>query len=108
MKHVFTAVLVFLFATATYAQDGYSHSYFGLKAGVNVSSNKYDPDPNIFDVSSKTGFAGGIYYNIGLGRLFSIQPELLYSSMGSKFKTTISPASEGSLKPELPFCSGVI
>ncbi len=97
MKKVFTAVVIFLFATATYAQDGYSHSYFGLKAGVNVSSNKYDPDPLAFDVSSKTGFAGGVYYNIGLGRVFSIQPELLYSSMGSKFETTISPNTKGSL-----------
>ena len=50
-----------------------------------------------FETSTKTGFAGGVYYNIGLGRLFSIQPELLYSSMGSKFKTIITPSAEGSL-----------
>jgi outer membrane protein OmpA-like peptidoglycan-associated protein len=97
MKKVLLSVVLYLFTTSMYAQNGPARSYFGLKAGVNVSSNKYDPDPNIFDVSSKTGFAGGIYYNIGLGRLFSIQPELLYSSMGSKFKTTITPTSEGSL-----------
>ena len=44
MKKVFAAVVLFLFATASYAQDGYTHSYFGLKAGANFSTNKYDPD----------------------------------------------------------------
>lgn len=97
MKKVFFCILSIALATASWAQEGYSRSYFGLKAGVNVSTNKYDPEVQAFEVNSKTGFAGGIYYNIGLSRMFSIQPELLYSSMGSKFKTTISPTTAGSL-----------
>ncbi len=95
-KLVLLSVVIF-FTTAIFAQNGVSKSYFGLKAGLNVSTNKYDPDVNSIDISSKTGFAGGIYYNIGLGRLFSIQPELLYSSMGSKYKTKITPNTAGSL-----------
>ncbi|HLO79513.1 MAG TPA: OmpA family protein [Chitinophagaceae bacterium] len=95
-KLVLSSVLLFI-TTAIFAQNGVSKSYFGLKAGVNVSTNNYDPDVNGFDISSKTGFAGGIYYNIGLGRLFSIQPELLYSSMGSKFATKTIPNTSGSL-----------
>jgi outer membrane protein OmpA-like peptidoglycan-associated protein len=97
MKKVLMSVGLYLFAISMYAQDRPALSYFGLKAGVNVSNNKYDPDPAAFNSNSKTGFAGGVYYNIGLGRLFSIQPELLYSSMGSKFETTISPNTKGSL-----------
>jgi len=38
-----------------------------------------------YDFEYKYGFAAGIYYSIGLSDTFSIQPEILYSQMGSEF-----------------------
>jgi hypothetical protein len=58
MKKTLLFSLMLASSTGMHAQDGVARSYFGKKAGVNVSTNKYDPDPNVFDVNSKTGFAG--------------------------------------------------
>jgi len=98
MKKVFLAGGLIFSTVAMYAQDDVDRSYFGLKAGVNVSTNNYDPDPASFNINTKTGFAGGVFYNFGLGKVFSIQPELLISSMGSKSKMNITPNTEGTLK----------
>ena len=54
---------------------------FGVKAGVNVSSIGGNDD---LDQSSKVGFNAGLFMNAPLAANFSIQPELLYSSMGAK------------------------
>jgi hypothetical protein len=94
MKKVFLSVALFTCTTLVFAQK-YGHSYFGIKAGVNSSTNSYSPELFGISTSSKTGFAGGIYYNIGLGRLFSIQPELLYSVMGSKITQNVTNPTSG-------------
>ncbi len=57
---------------------------FGVKGGVNIStiSNKgWD------DNSSKVGFYAGGYMNAPVNQVFSIQPEILYTSVGSKYST---------------------
>ncbi|MPS72024.1 MAG: PorT family protein [Chryseobacterium sp.] len=54
---------------------------FGLKAGINVASISKD---GYDDAKSKVGFAGGAFVNIPVSEQFSIQPEVMYSQMGSK------------------------
>jgi hypothetical protein len=54
----------------------------GVKGGINIAN----VDTNISDISdladSKTGFVGGGFATFGLGSLFALQPELLYSQKG--------------------------
>jgi len=53
----------------------------GIKGGVNFS-NFYGDD--VSDKNMKVGFNGGIYAKVPVTRGFSIQPELLYTSLGNK------------------------
>jgi len=54
----------------------------GVKGGINIAN----VDTNVSDISdladSKTGFVGGGFVTLGLGSLFALQPELLYSQKG--------------------------
>jgi hypothetical protein len=54
----------------------------GVKGGINIAN----VDTNVPDISeladSKTGFVGGGFVTLGLGGLFALQPELLYSQKG--------------------------
>ena len=53
----------------------------GAKFGGNYS-NVYDTEGEEFDADAKFGFALGGYVSIPLGKIISIQPELLYSQRG--------------------------
>ena len=66
----------------------------GVKGGINVSdiSTNVEDLPEVID--SKTGFVGGAFATFGLGSLFAVQPELLYSQKGFE-------ASEGELTAQL-------
>ena len=57
---------------------------FGIKAGPNFS----DLDGDI-DSEGRTGFHIGAIAEIKAGANFAIQPELLYSAQGSKFRSGI-------------------
>ena len=60
---------------------------FGLKGGVNfttMTSNDY-----LYDEKYKTGLYLGATVEIPLGKKFSIQPEILYSSQGIKGKALV-------------------
>lgn len=81
------------------AQRPTAESYFGLKAAANFSSNSIkNPPLSDYDTKSKTGFAGGLFYNISLSEMFSVQPELLYSQMGSKLESTQSESNNSKLE----------
>jgi hypothetical protein len=54
----------------------------GVKAGMNVS-NLYIGD-NVHDENARIGFNGGFYGQILSSEAFAIQPELLYSTKGSR------------------------
>ena len=66
----------------------------GVKGGINVAnvSTNVSDLPDVID--SKTGFVGGGFVTLGLGSLFALQPELLYSQKGFE-------ASEGDLSAQL-------
>ena len=81
-KTILLFIILFTFSAQLIAQQ-VDNSYFGVKLGLNSSINETDE----FDFDSSGGLAGGIYYNIGLSDVFSIQPELLYSEMGSSLES---------------------
>jgi len=68
---------------------------FGLKAGVNLarlSAKEFtataEPHTN-----TKTSFNAGAFVNIPLGGMFRIQPELVFSSQGSKVEEMIAASA---------------
>jgi len=57
---------------------------FGIKAGVNFATWGGDVD----DAKSRTGFHAGFVAEFNAGQNFAIQPELLYSQQGVRFRET--------------------
>lgn len=54
---------------------------FGIKAGANAASfNEQKFSTNVM----KLGLYGGVFANIPISKLFSFQPEVLYSQMGAE------------------------
>ncbi|MDQ0781729.1 porin family protein [Chryseobacterium sp. W4I1] len=70
-------------ATAQEKTKSASPVTFGVKAGFNASTlskaDQYDNDQKL-----KPGFNAGIFAHIPVAEKFSIQPELLFSQLGSK------------------------
>jgi hypothetical protein len=57
---------------------------FGVKGGANIAEVSTNV-PDLEDLtSSKTGFVGGAFATFGLGTIFALQPEVLYSQKGFK------------------------
>ena len=54
----------------------------GVKGGINIATVDTDVSDISDLVDSKTGFVGGGFVTLGLGSLFALQPELLYSQKG--------------------------
>jgi outer membrane protein OmpA-like peptidoglycan-associated protein len=98
-KHLLTLLFIFT-ALVSFSQSSYSPSYFGVKLGANYSTLKFDPSlPAALETKYKLGFMGGAYYNFGVSRKFSIQPEVLYSQMGTDIEQNVtSPNGEGTFK----------
>jgi hypothetical protein len=60
----------------------------GAKAGFNLS-NVWDATGEDFVADPKTGFAGGLFVEIPIGKLLGFQPELMISQKGFKGAGTI-------------------
>lgn len=60
----------------------------GLKIGLN-RSNVWDEKGQDFRANTKTGFAGGVFVGVPLGKYFGFQPELLLSQKGFKGNGTL-------------------
>jgi hypothetical protein len=87
-KVILLIAIVTISVTNSYGQtsdDNRKSVSFELKGGVNYS-NVYDSDTEDFVAESKFGFAAGAFVIIPLGKIFGIQPEILYSQKG--FKST--------------------
>ncbi|HEY4618626.1 MAG TPA: porin family protein [Flavobacterium sp.] len=76
-KIIFTAAAVFAFAF-TNAQD----VKFGLKGGLNLST--WTGDTEGADLKSRVGFNAGGFALIKLSEKVSLQPEVVYSTQGTK------------------------
>ena len=94
-----------LYLTLILAIVGFTGSYaqglnFGLKGGANFSN--FEGTSANFDSESITSYHAGAFVEFGLGSRISIQPELLYSTMGAN--VTVSGATED-FKNELGYIS---
>lgn len=92
MKKLLTInfLLILLFASSLTAQtiDDDKNSprrqiTLGVKAGLNFS-NVWDSQGEEFQADGKTGFAGGLFLGIPLGKFLGFQPEFLVSQKGFK------------------------
>ena len=69
-------------AVSTHAQT----TSFGLKAGMTAVNMKMSSSGFTISLKTKIGFYAGAFAEVGVSEKFAIQPELFYSSMGSKMK----------------------
>ena len=84
MKKLFIiiATLAFMVSNSNAQDNETSESpQFGFKIGANLA-NVYDTDGDQFKADAKLGLAAGAFLSIPLGRIFGIQPEILYSQKG--------------------------
>nr|MBS0037708.1 PorT family protein [Saprospiraceae bacterium] len=78
MKLFKFTLIAFLLLSATFA-----YSQIGVRAGVNLASQEYDPDITQ-DQSSIIGLNLGVIYEMGISELLTIQPELHFIQKGAK------------------------
>jgi opacity protein-like surface antigen len=76
-KIILSMVAIFAFGFAN-AQE----TKFGAKAGLNMSNVTGD---NSGENKMKIGFQVGAFANIGVSEKFAVQPELLFSTQGTKY-----------------------
>ncbi len=85
MRKLLAAVVAtVLLYSATFAQTGKGKSAFGFKAGMNVSTFRTAVDYTDFESALKVGIVLGGFVEIPASSRFTIQPEFLYTQMGSK------------------------
>jgi long-subunit fatty acid transport protein len=84
MKKIILSSLLVLAFGFTYAQK----AEFGIKGGLNVANQNYSGD-GAPSPSSIIGFHIGGFVDVKISDKFSIQPELLYSTQGSKFNLDV-------------------
>lgn len=78
----FLAIALFLVSHIASAQsDKDTQPRFGIKGGINLA-NLYIDDVN--DEKAKWGLHAGIWAKAPIGEFFAIQPELLWSSKGTR------------------------
>ncbi|GAA4114914.1 porin family protein [Aquimarina addita] len=75
-KLILVAIALIGFTTTSHAQS----FKFGFKGGLNFATINGDG----IDADSRTGYHLGAVGQIGVGPLFAIQPEILYSAQGAK------------------------
>ena len=96
MRRALPALIGLCFLTATAAPGQVT---LGLKAGFNVSDlNVENAAGETVDWKSQSAFAGGTYLQFGLGSVFALQPEILYSPKGAKQDIT-----DGTLSLDLTY-----
>ncbi len=76
-------VIIVMSSNLTAADDTRESLKIGAKIGGNYS-NVYDTEGEEFDAEANFGLVLGGFVSIPLGKLISIQPELLYSQRGFK------------------------
>ncbi len=90
------AMIITLFSLAINLQGvAQSNKRVGIKGGLNVSNLFID---NVTDENARLGFHVGLFGQIFSSDVFAIQPELLYSTKGSK-----AHYSSGSLNQDVQY-----
>ncbi|MEO6948063.1 MAG: porin family protein [Ginsengibacter sp.] len=80
MKKIFIAIAIVAFST-TGAQ---AQTSFGLKGGMTSSNLKFSGSGLTVSLSSKIGFYGGAFAEVGVSENFAVQPEVIYALLGAK------------------------
>jgi hypothetical protein len=92
MKRISLFMLMCAVTTILFAQNDpqlttpmETKTRFGIKGGVNLATLEIDDQstPNM-NTNMKTSFHGGVFVNIPLSSSFRFQPELMFSSQGTK------------------------
>jgi hypothetical protein len=86
MKLVFTLLTAFLITGVALAQHGNTPPGFinlGIKGGLNLYNIHNDNDVKY---DSKIGYHFGLLGHIHLSDYFALQPEIVYSTQGAKYK----------------------
>lgn len=78
MKNALLSFVFVVVASAAFAQVS-----GGIRLGMNLANQKIKTDGVIVTGVSKVGFIGGLYLVANLSEKFGIQPELLFSGMGT-------------------------
>jgi hypothetical protein len=97
MKRALIIAITAVVAIAAQAQaqqpikpsDSRTRFHIGAKAGVNIN-NAYDVDTRNFKSAKKSGFMGGVFLNIPMGKFVGLQLEGLYSQKGTNGTGTIN------------------
>ncbi len=80
MKQMLLLLSLMTISTASWAQSSY-----GVRAGMNLANVRYIWDGVKLSSTTKVGLNIGAFANFSLNEQISIQPELGFSQMGSKF-----------------------
>lgn len=80
---VIAGLLLLLSVSHTYGQSNNPGPKFGIKGGLNLSQ-LYVEQPTVKDESMKVGINLGVFGKIPISNFLAVQPEVLYSSAGSK------------------------
>lgn len=85
---IFTALSLVFFTflagiSTTFAQSSNPGPNFGIKGGLNLSQ-LYVDQPNVEDENMKVGIHFGVFGKIPINSFVAVQPEVLYTNMGSK------------------------
>ena len=89
MRKLLAAVVAsLLFGSAALAQTGKGYSHFGFKAGMNISHFRTAVNYTNFEPKLKVGMVLGGFVEIPISSKVMLQPEFLYSQMGSKGSST--------------------
>ncbi len=83
MKKLFLAISFLAISIITVDAQ---NNRFGLKAGINSSSLKTTGSGATFTSDSKIGFYAGAFAQLGVAQYFAVQPEIMYSLLGARYK----------------------
>lgn len=84
MKNLLKVAVIGLFAaTLVLPQAAAAGVKFGLKGGANIANVNGSFSDSLSDWKSTVGFCGGIFLELNLGRVLTIQPEVLYTMKGA-------------------------
>ncbi len=81
MKKLIVAIAIIAVSTTSVNAQGKTN--FGVKAGITSSNLKFSGVGQNLSFDSKIGFYGGVFAEIGVAENFAVQPEILYSLLGT-------------------------
>jgi hypothetical protein len=84
MKTLRFCFALLLVASMFSPPEASAQTIIGAKAGINIANVTFSGDGVSASADSRTAFVGGAFAQFGIGSPWFIQPEVLYSSKGSK------------------------